>query len=235
MITFLPYLAFTMGLMSSFHCIGMCGPIALALPVQKGNRLQQFAALIVYNSGRAITYALLGMLIGSVGASLAWIGYLRYLSVLAGFAMLIYVFWPATLDKYFHPPLFWQKAVGFVKKKMGDMLRSRKMYSWFLLGSFNGLLPCGMVYLALISSVATGSMVGGGLYMLLFGIGTMPMMMAVGFFKQWFTPTLRTRIRKLTPIMLAVAGVWLVVRGVMIQYPSSSAPASSQITICHGK
>ncbi|HEV7380931.1 MAG TPA: sulfite exporter TauE/SafE family protein, partial [Dyadobacter sp.] len=191
MITFLPYLAFTMGLMSSFHCIGMCGPIALALPVQNGNHFQQFAALAIYNSGRALTYGILGFLIGSVGASLAWIGYLRYLSILAGVAMLVYVFWAAKLESYLHTPIFWQKGVGFVKKKMSDMLRSRKMSSWFLLGSFNGLLPCGMVYLALISSVATGSMAGGGLYMLLFGLGTMPMMMAVGFFKQWFTPSLR--------------------------------------------
>jgi sulfite exporter TauE/SafE len=234
MITFLPYLAFTMGLMSSFHCIGMCGPIALALPVQKGDRLQQIIALLSYNTGRAATYGILGLLIGSIGSSLAWIGYLRYMSVLAGVMMLAYVCWPKSLDTYFRPPVIWQKAVWLVKKKMSDMLRSRKMHSWFLLGSFNGLLPCGMVYLALVSSMATGSMVGGGLYMLLFGLGTMPMMMAVGFFKQWFTPSFRTRIRKLTPIMLAIAGIWLVARGAFIQYPSSSQPAS-QITICHGK
>jgi sulfite exporter TauE/SafE len=234
MITFLPYLAVTMGLMSSFHCIGMCGPIALALPVQKGDRLQQIIALLSYNTGRAATYGILGLLIGSIGSSLAWIGYLRYMSVLAGVMMLAYVFWPKFLDTYFRPPLIWQKAVGLVKKKMSNMLRGRNMYSWLLLGTFNGLLPCGMVYLALVSSMATGSMVGGGLYMLLFGLGTMPMMMAVGFFKQWFTPSFRTRIRKLTPIMLAMAGIWLIARGVFIQYPSSSQPAS-QITICHGK
>ena len=235
MVTFLPYLALTMGLMSSFHCIGMCGPIALALPVQKGNRLQQLAGLTIYNTGRAFTYAILGLLIGSIGSSLAWIGYLRYLSVFAGILMLAYVFWPARLDTYFHTPLFWQRVVNSIRKKMGEMLRSRKMHGWLLLGIFNGLLPCGMVYLALISSMATGSMAGSGLYMLLFGIGTLPMMMAVGFFKQWFTPNLRTRIRKLTPIVMAVAGIWLVARGLLIQYPANTTAKADQITICHGK
>ncbi len=76
MINALPYLALSMGLLSSFHCIAMCGPIALALPVQKGNRLQQFAGLAFYNIGRTFTYAALGIALGSLGYSFAWIGYL---------------------------------------------------------------------------------------------------------------------------------------------------------------
>ena len=235
MIGALPFLALTMGLMSSFHCIGMCGPIALALPIHNGNWWQKFAGLTVYNLGRAICYAMLGAVIGSIGSSLVWIGYLRYLSVLAGMLMIAYVFWPSKLDTYFHPPRFWQQAVNQVKKGMSQMLKSRKMHGWFLLGILNGLLPCGMVYLALVSSVATGSILGGGLFMFLFGAGTLPMMMTVGFFKNWFTPALRTRMRKLTPVMLVVAGIWLVGRGVFIEYPSGKVGSSSEITICHGK
>lgn len=235
MTTFLPYMAFTMGLMSSFHCIGMCGPIALALPIQKGNRFQQLAGLLLYNFGRAFTYSSLGIIIGTIGSSLAWIGYFRYLSIFAGILMLTYVFWPSQMDAHFRPPLFWQRAVHFVKNKMSKMLQSRTMYGWLLLGIFNGLLPCGMVYLALVSSMATGSMVGSGIYMLLFGIGTLPMMMAVGFFKQWFTPGLRTYIRKLTPFVIAAAGVWLVMRGLLIQYPVTASTPSQAVTICHGR
>lgn len=231
MITFLPYLAFTMGLMSSFHCIGMCGPIALALPVQKGNRMQQLAALFLYNLGRALTYGLLGMIIGSIGSSIAWIGYLRYLSIGAGILMLLYVFWPTQLNGHLTTPLFWQTAVNAVRKKMGEKLRNPTSMGWFTLGIFNGLLPCGMVYLALISSVATGSMIGSGAYMFLFGLGTFPMMMAVGYFKQWFTPSIRTNLRKLTPVMLAIVGILLVGRGIMIQYPTTS----SDTVICHDK
>jgi sulfite exporter TauE/SafE len=235
MINALPYLALSMGLLSSFHCIAMCGPIALALPVQKGNRLQQFAGLAFYNIGRTFTYAALGIALGSLGYSFAWIGYLRYLSIFSGILMLLYVLWPSRLDFYLHPPKFWQKFIQHLKRQMGEMLRSRKTGSWFILGILNGLIPCGLIYLALISSIATGNAFSGGLYMMMFGIGTLPAMMAVGFFKQWFSTSLRSSVRKLTPIMLAIAGILLVMRGILIQYPVNNATNSSSITICHGK
>ena len=149
--------------------------------------------------------------------------------------MLAYVLWPAYLDSYFHPPPFWQKFIQLLKKRMAEMLRSRKLQSWFLLGILNGLLPCGLVYMALISSVATGSAVNGGLFMLLFGIGTLPAMMAVGFFKQWFSISLRMHIRKLTPFMLTLAGIILIMRGILIQYPANNSSNLNTITVCHGK
>ena len=235
MISALPYLALSMGLMSSFHCIGMCGPIALALPVQKGNSWQKFSGLFIYNGGRALTYAALGAAIGTVGSSLAWFGYMRYLSVFAGILMLLFVFWPQKLDRYFHPPKFWQRAVNQLKRGMSEMLHSRKMHGWLLLGIMNGLLPCGLVYLALISSVATASIAGGGTFMFLFGIGTLPMMMTVGVLKNRITPSLRNQMRKITPIMLAVAGIWMIGRGILIEYPLENNGSSAEITICHGK
>ena len=231
----LPYLALTMGLMSSFHCIGMCGPIALAIPVQGGGQFQKFASVFIYNSGRAITYATLGLLLGALGSSLVFIGYLRYLSILSGILMLAYVLWPRRLDRYFHPPQFWKKFVQLVKNQMSSMLRSRTWSSSFLLGIFNGLLPCGLVYLALITSVATGSSMHGGLFMLIFGIGTLPAMLAVGFFKQWLSISFRTKMRKLMPFMLSLAGIILILRGLLIQYPSNSHSSKEAITVCHGK
>lgn len=99
------------------------------------------------------------------------------------------------------------------------------------LGMLNGAIPCGMVYMALMSSVATGSVWGGGAFMALFGLGTMPAMLALGLAKQQFTSALRTRIRKITPVLVAIAGIWLVARGVMTSYPDHSKP-SAAITIC---
>ena len=231
----LPYLAISMGLMSSFHCVGMCGPIALALPIQRGNSWQKFSGLFIYNGGRALTYAALGAAIGTVGSSLAWLGYIRYLSVFAGILILVFVFCPTKLDRYFHPPKFWQQAVNHLKKGMSHMLHSRKMSGWLMLGMLNGLLPCGLVYLALISSVATGSVARGSTFMFLFGIGTLPMMMIIGFLKNRITPSLRNQMRKLTPIMLAIAGIWMVGRGILIEYPTGNNGSSAEITICHGK
>ena len=231
----LPYLAISMGLMSSFHCIGMCGPIALALPVQRGSFFQKFGGLFIYNGGRALTYAALGATIGTIGSSLAWLGYIRYLSVFAGILILVFVFWPTKLDRYFHPPLFWKEAINHLKKGMSQMLHSHKMSGWLMLGMLNGLLPCGLVYLALISSVATGTVAAGSTFMFLFGIGTLPMMMTIGFLKNRITPSLRNQMRKLTPVMLAVAGIWMVGRGIFIQYPLENNGSPAEITICHGK
>lgn len=231
MITVLPYLAISMGLISSFHCVGMCGPIALALPVHKGTRAQQIQGVLAYNAGRALTYSAFGMVIGALGASLAWMGILRYASVAVGLAMLAYVLWPSGLGQRLHMPLFWQKNVGQLRQKMGSYLKRSDLPSMVLLGMLNGAIPCGMVYMALMSSVATGSIWGGGAFMALFGLGTMPAMLALGLARQQFTPALRTRIRKLTPVLVAIAGIWLVARGVMTSYPEHPKAASG-ITIC---
>ncbi|TDB61198.1 sulfite exporter TauE/SafE family protein [Arundinibacter roseus] len=224
-----------MGLMSSFHCVGMCGPIAMALPVHKGSRFMQLAALFSYNTGRAATYALLGTLIGALSGALVWVGYLRYLSIAAGIFMLLYVLWPSKLDAYLHVPAFWQRMVGQVKAQMAGMLHRRSLSGWIALGMLNGLLPCGMVYLAVVSSVAMGSAFNGALYMFTFGMGTLPAMMAVGFFKQWFTPSLRSRFRRMTPVFMAIAGIWLVVRGLAIQLPTAlpSNGSTTEIPVCH--
>lgn len=231
MITFLPYLALSMGFISSFHCVGMCGPIALALPVHKGIRVRQITGVLAYNAGRALTYAMFGMIIGTLGASLAWMGVLRYVSIAVGLGMVAYVLWPGGLEQQLHLPIFWQKLVGRTRQRMGTYLKKTDRWSMLLLGMFNGAIPCGMVYMALMSSVATGSTWGGGLFMALFGLGTMPAMLALALARQHFDPALRTRIRKLTPVLVAIAGIWLVVRGVTTTHTTHSRP-SSGITIC---
>lgn len=225
-------LAFTLGLMSSFHCVGMCGPIALALPIHQGSKVRQVAGLLAYNAGRVGTYALLGAGIGALGGAVLWVGYLRYLSIAAGALMLLYVLWPARLDRVLKVPAVWQRAVARLKSGMGLYLRSRSLRGWTALGMLNGLLPCGLVYLALISSIATGGFLNGAAYMFAFGLGTLPAMMAVGFFRQWFSPALRSRMRRLTPVLMAVAGIWLVGRGLLIEFPAlSGTPA--EIPLCH--
>nr|WP_295928940.1 sulfite exporter TauE/SafE family protein [uncultured Dyadobacter sp.] len=231
MITVLPYLAVSMGLISSFHCVGMCGPIALALPVHKGTRAQQVAGVLAYNAGRALTYAVFGMVIGTLGASLEWLGMLRYASIAVGLAMLGYVLWPSRLTQRLQMPAFWQRGVGKIRRKMGLYLKKTGTWSMLLLGAFNGAIPCGMVYMALMSSVATGSTWGGGIFMALFGLGTMPAMLTLGIARQSLTPALRTRIRKLTPVLVAIAGIWLVARGVTTTYTSHSK-AGQDIVIC---
>jgi sulfite exporter TauE/SafE len=231
----LPYLAISMGLLSSFHCVGMCGPIALALPVRRGSRFYQFAALLLYNAGRALSYSALGMLVGLIGTTIAWVGYLRYLSVIAGAVMLIYVLLPLVSRQFDGWPTFSNPATRYLRKSMARLLQQRSIGGWLMLGTLNGLLPCGMVYLALTSSLATGDIFSGALYMFLFGIATFPAMLTIGLAKQWFTPNRRSRMRRLTPVMIALAGIWLVARGVLMQYPSAHDKSPKTITTCRGE
>jgi len=220
-----------MGFLSSFHCVGMCGPIALALPVHRGTRARRIAGVLAYNAGRALTYAMFGMVVGTLGASLAWLGMLRYASVVIGAAMLAYVFWPSRLEQQLQMPLAWQKTINLLRQRMCFYLKRADLPGMLLLGMLNGAIPCGMVYMALVSSVATGSAFGGGVFMALFGLGTMPAMLMLGMAKQQFTPALRTRIRKLMPVLVGIAGIWLVVRGITTSY-SGHTPPSAGITIC---
>ena len=224
-----------MGLLSSFHCLGMCGPIALALPVHHGNAWQRSAGLLTYNVGRACSYALLGAAVGIFGNALSLMGYLQYVSMLAGALMLAYVVWPKALNGFLIAPGFLKRPVHLIKKQMSALLHSRKLHGWFLLGGLNGMLPCGLVYLALMSSLATGSSAGGAIFMFVFGMGTWPAMMAVGFFKNWITPAVRSRFHKVTPIFIAIAGVWLLYRSTLFTTPHHAHSTARPITECHGK
>lgn len=235
MLNALPYLAFTMGLMSSFHCISMCGPISLALPIHGQTKLKQFSGLLIYNIGRAFTYSFFGIIIGSVGSVIGWIGYLRYLSIFSGVFILLYVVCPSRFSRVLSMPGFWHKMVQNLKKGMAAMLKSKTMAGWLTLGLLNGLIPCGLVYLALISSVATGSAWNGGIFMLIFGLGTLPAMMAVGFSRNLISPAIRSKIRKFSPIVLALAGILLVTRGMLIAYPGNGGVQHHPIPICKGQ
>jgi uncharacterized protein len=231
MTTALPYLALSMGLISSIHCIGMCGPIALALPVRTESKWRRFAGLLTYNAGRTFTYGCLGIIVGTIGTSLSWLGFLRYGSVLIGGLMLASVLWPAAVTRHMHFPALWTQMVSGIKQRMGKALKRGNVSRTLVLGMLNGLIPCGLVYMALVSSVVTGSIAGGGIFMLLFGLGTIPAMAGIGLAGQLLTPALRTRFRKLTPVLIAVAGIWLIARGIVAPH-HDKAEMQTTITMC---
>lgn len=228
------YLAFSLGLMSSLHCVGMCGPIALALPVHQRSKLGKLAGILLYNTGRTFTYALLGFLLGFVGNALNLAGLQRSLSIGTGVIMLGAVAYSSQWLDQLAPPSFLQKGVQIVKKKLGSLLHNRSFSALFLLGMLNGLLPCGLVYMALISSVATGSSVEGALFMALFGMGTLPAMSAVAFVKNLFSSTLRNQARQLMPAFVAAVAVLLILRGLEVTGWPLLGLEAREIPVCHG-
>ena len=210
--------ALLLGFFGSFHCVGMCGPIALSLPNNSSNKWHIVFSKLIYNLGRIITYSILGLIVGLIGHSFAMAGFQKYLSIGAGTLILLSVA-IFTIGNQHHPSVFnsWvlnytSKIKGLFKKLFG--LRSR--LTLLFIGIVNGLLPCGFVYIALAAAIATGSYFMSSAYMFLFGSGTIPAMLSVSLFGNFIGIKFRNNIRKATPCIAVVVAMFLIYRGFMI-------------------
>lgn len=205
--------ALILGLVSSLHCAGMCGPLMLALPV--ANNGSSSLSLGAYNLGRVLTYGLLGTICGLIGHSLSFAGVQRWLSLGAGGAILVGL---ALSSRYpVSAPV--TQATALLKAAFARTLQKRTHASFLLLGSFNGLLPCGMVYAACAGAVASGRFLGGAEYMLAFGAGTLPMMLGMGLAGKRLEIAIRFKFRQLVPLSVLVLGILLIFRGLELGIP----------------
>ena len=184
--------AFTMGLLGSFHCVGMCGPLALSLPVNNGNTWSKFTGAVLYNAGRICTYSLFGVLFGAIGRSVAFFGYQQWLSVSLGVLIILF--------KGGH---FLLTFLEKLRAALGRLFFKKNSASLFAIGLLNGLLPCGLVYMAAAGAVASGSMTSSISFMAFFGLGTLPMMWSMVFFGNYVSAGFRQQIRKAYPYMMS--------------------------------
>lgn len=213
--------ALVLGLTSNFHCIGMCGPIALAIPLDRTSVITKIWGVIQYNSGRVLAYSILGLIIGSIGITVKTIGFLQVLSIVSGLLMIIYA-WNKQLTSLFKLP---NLGVGFqriINNAFGKTIKRKNVLQLSLLGFLNGLLPCGMVYLALVNSLLIGSPEKGALGMIMFGVGTLPAMIVVGFAANSISGRLRTQFTKAVPYLLTIVGALIVLRGMNLNIPMIS-------------
>ncbi|MCG8474949.1 MAG: sulfite exporter TauE/SafE family protein [Cytophagales bacterium] len=211
--------AFLIGLMGSLHCVGMCGPLALALPVRNRTFPNVLRATLVYNSGRVVTYMLLGLVLGMLGKGFSFAGTQQYLSVATGVLMLLFLLLPKSLVQRAEQirPVFLLNQ--WLKKKMGVILKKRTTDAHFVMGLLNGLLPCGLVYVALAGALATGEMIQGAVYMGAFGAGTVPMMLFVGAAGKMVSINFRQKILKAVPAFVFTIGVLFILRGLNLGIP----------------
>lgn len=216
--------ALVLGLMGSFHCAGMCGPIAIALPLHGNTVPQKIFGGTLYNLGRTITYGIMGAIFGLVGQGLHLIGFQQKVSVLMGAVMIISVLFPALFKNQYSMERSWFSAVGKLKKTIGKMFAIRSFQSLFFIGMLNGLLPCGLVYMAIAGAIGTGGVVEGSLYMILFGLGTIPMLLAISLAGNVLSLTIRNRINKLIPVLVVIVGVLFILRGLSLGIPFLSPP-----------
>ena len=222
--------ALVLGLAGSFHCIGMCGPIAFVLPIDKSSKFRAVFQAILYHSGRLLTYSIIGFLFGLIGKGLYLAGFQQRLSILMGVLMIALTIIPVSLfNKYnFSKPLY--KLIHIVKQKLGLYLKLKSNKSIFLIGFFNGFLPCGLVYMALIGSISVGSQFEGALYMFVFGLGTIPMMSAAIALGNFFNLTIRKKIQKAIPFFIVIIGILFILRGLGLGIPYIS-PSDAKLQI----
>lgn len=225
--------AFVLGLAGSLHCAGMCGPLMLAIPLPLSARWQAAGHALTYQTGRILTYTLLGALFGLLGKGIAVAGFQQAVSVAAGLAMIAAALFT----------LKWEQAVlrlpglqGLAQRvqiTMGRLLRDHPGRSAFTLGLLNGLVPCGLVYAAVAGAISTFGGWEGALFMLLFGLGTLPLLFALMLSGSRLAPGIRRKFQMAQPLVLLVAGGLLLYRGLHLDlslFLSAVPPAEME---CH--
>ncbi|MBX3102577.1 MAG: sulfite exporter TauE/SafE family protein [Bacteroidetes bacterium] len=207
--------AIVMGLAGSLHCAGMCGPLALALP-GRGAWRQLLGGRLLYNIGRTVTYSLMGAIVGLLGFGLAASPLQQYLSVLSGVVILLLLLFSATLERAGSGPL--GRLSFAVRSRLGRLLGSRPgLAGQFAIGLVNGLLPCGLVYAALAGAAGTGGVGSGMLFMALFGLGTLPMMLALSLAgRRLFSIPGARRLVRISTVAIALL---LIIRGLNLGIP----------------
>lgn len=222
--------AFILGIAGTLHCVGMCGPIALALPVHQRNIGGKLLGISLYNAGRISIYMLFGAVFGTFGAGLELSGLQQYLSIVLGATIIALVLFPRLftrfgLSKHVRIPWINQLKSGFQRR-----FSNKSFGSLFVLGTLNGLLPCGLVYMAVAGSLTTTSALGGALYMGLFGLGTLPVMMAMPFIGS--LKGIGLRVKRMIPVLAILFGVLLVLRGSNLGIPYISPQMNHTESCC---
>lgn len=216
--------ALLIGFAGSLHCFAMCGPIMMALPHSKK---KNWKPILAYHSGRLSSYGILGLAGGMLGSGFSWAGWQQWIAIAFG---MVFIFYGLQQWIRFDAPQLFMRFYEKIKQTVGYFYGNNRKKSMWILGILNGLLPCGLVYVALAGAVVSGHPMNGFVYMILFGVGTLPMMMGVhriGKIKGRFQMAIANRI---LPVITILFGVWLLLRGLGMDIPYVS-PANKHLQI----
>ncbi len=222
--------AIALGFASGFHCIGMCGPIALSMGLTKKQAANFYLQNLTYQFGRIFTYSLLGALLGIIGQGFEMAGFQKYLTIIAGVLLIIMAVFSFGGKDFASKIPFLSKFLYSVKMNLGKLLQKADYRSRFTTGLLNGFLPCGMVYMALTASLAGGGIWQGALYMALFGLGTLPFMFAIVLAGNLMNQAFRVKVLKAVPVIMIILGGLFILRGLELGIPYVS-PKAEAMTI----
>ena len=229
--------AFILGLLGSFHCVGMCGPIAFLLPVDRNNPGLRLLQIILYHSGRLFAYATIGLAFGLVGKSLSLFGFQQYISIFVGVLMLAVLFLPRMNLGNNKLSQIGYRYSSKLRNSLGRELKKKRPDTFFSVGFLNGFLPCGLVYMGVFAAIAAGSAIQGSIYMVFFGLGTIPLMTSAIYVGNFLSVKLRTKIRRAIPVLVGIIACMFILRGLGLGIPYLSPKESkAEVTAmmeCH--
>ena len=211
--------ALILGFMGSLHCVGMCGPIAFMLPVDHTNNLKKAAQVSLYHLGRLLAYGTIGLVFGILGKGLYVFGMQQKLSVAIGILMIILVLIPSKVLNRFQISRPVYKVISKIKSRLGKEFKKKTADTFLTIGFLNGFLPCGLVYMALFGAIAMGNVAQGSLYMVLFGLGTIPLMTSAVYFSGLLKGGIKKRVQKLIPVFIVLMGALFILRGLGLGIP----------------
>lgn len=230
--------AFILGLLGSFHCVGMCGPIAFMLPIDRSNSVKSFLQITSYHIGRLIAYGIIGLLFSLLGRSFYLFGLQQQISILTGVVMILFIIYPKLGSNF--QTLIKPLTILVVKLKsaLGNQLKKKQKRVFILLGLLNGFLPCGLVYIAVFGALVMPSVIYGTSYMIFFGLGTVPLMVATTFLGNFTSNYIKSKFQKVIPYIVVVIGVLFIIRGLGLDIPYvSPIKEVAEITVtakgCH--
>ncbi len=221
-----------MGLAGSLHCVGMCGPIAMALPYRGRSHLATLGNVLLYNTGRIATYSFLGLLLGMAGKGLLALGLQNFFSIAIGTLLLLAALFSFNLESRIARLPGLRQLTRWVRDQLSAVLGKGSPEGLFTVGVLNGLLPCGMVYMAVLGALNAGGLVEGIAFMALFGLGTVPLMALTALGGHLLSLRARSLIRRLTPVLLAVFGIMFIMRGFQIDLPDAFRTGWEAIPMC---
>ncbi len=213
-------IAFFFGLLGSVHCLGMCGPIAFLLPLNHQNKAVKLLQVIMYHIGRLISYAFIGYIFSWLGKNIALFGLQQYLSIATGVLMILFVMVPKSRIKIPFLQNTVYKFLGKLQYRLSTLLKTKSSKQLFGIGILNGLLPCGFVYMAVLGSLAYGNSVNNSvLFMIAFGLGTVPLMTSAVYAFHLFSLKTQQVIRRQFPILVIILAGLFILRGLGLDIP----------------
>jgi len=222
--------AFLIGLAGSLHCVGMCGPLAMVVPL----RNNRWVSILVYNLSRVSMYAALGYVFGSLGAQLKFLESGQRISLVLGIAVLLFIVLPALFPNWRLMGRWNSAATKLYGKLARPVMQYKGWASPVLLGAVNGLLPCGLIYVSLAGAVASGSGWNGAALMAAIGLGTWPAMISMMAMRRYFKSWMQRGSRYMLPVVAGILGLTLVVRGLNLDIPYFS-PKVEKVTTADGE